>query len=167
MKNNEKLISLALVSVIILGIVYATFKPSYERVDVISKDNFSFKLQKILPNENLVGQAYVYSKKSNLAINNIPENMVIACNNRGSFTIDIENKDSNIAKNVNFSIEDAENLKFEYPNEFIIPPYSSRSMTIFIDADCQNAPKSINPTFKIKGTELEFTFSINVENRAE
>ena len=167
MKNNDKLLILALLSMVILSFTYFLFKPSHERIEIIGKDNLNFELQKILPIKNFVGQAYVYSEKSNLAIDNIPEDMMVICNNRESFTIDIENKDGGIARNIHFLIENAENLRFEYPKEFIIPPLSTKKITLFVDVDCPNAPKSINPIFKIEGTNLAFKLNINIENRSE
>ena len=106
MKNNDKLLILALLSMVILSFTYFLFKPSHERIEIIGKDNLNFELQKILPIKNFVGQAYVYSEKSNLAIDNIPEDMMVICNNRESFTIDIENKDGGIARNIHFLIID-------------------------------------------------------------
>ena len=159
------ILPLLLISLVVL--IYFLPNPPYDRIDIIPKEDDNFKLYSILPKENMVGQAYMYSKKYDIAIDRIPENMTITCNNRGSFIIDIENKDNAVVKDIELLIENAENLIFEYPKEFIVPPLSIKQMTLFVDADCSNVPKSVSPAFKVKGTQLEFDFTIYVENRAE
>lgn len=167
MDKNNKIIFLILFSVILASSIYFLFNRPYDRIDVIDKDELSFRLERFLPRENIIGQAYIYSKKSNIAIDKIPDNMTINCNNREGFTVSIENKDSNVARNIEFLIENAENLIFEYPREFIVPPLSTKEMTLFVDADCSNAPRLLRPLFKVKDTQLDFNFSIYVDNRSE
>ncbi|MBI2522836.1 hypothetical protein HYW19_00430 [Candidatus Woesearchaeota archaeon] len=167
MDKNSKVIFLILFSVILASSIYFLFNKPYDRIDVIDKDEFSFRLERFLPRENIIGQAYAYSKKSDIAIDKIPNNMTIKCNNREGFIISIENKDSNVARNIEFLIENAENLVFEYPKDFVVPPLSTKEMTLFIDVDCSNAPRLLNPIFKVKDAQLEFNFSIYVENRSE
>ena len=167
MNKNSKAVFLILLSIILAGSIYSLVNWPYERIDIIDKDELSFRLERFLPRENIIGQAYVYSKKSDIAIDKIPDNMTIKCNNRESFTISIENKDNNVARNIEFLMENAENLIFEYPKDFVVPPLSTKEMTLFIDTDCSNAPRLIMPIFKVKDAQLEFNFSIYVENRSE
>ena len=161
-KNTGKIFAAAFMLVVLTFLIYSFLQP-YDRIDVIEKDDLRFKLL----NRNTVGKAYVISEKTNLAINNTPENITMICNNRESFTLDIENKDDNIVQNIDFLIQNVENLKFEFPRDFIVPPKASRKMTFFVDADCSNAPAYVEPILTVKGTDLTFGFSIYVEDRKE
>ena len=167
MDKNNKVKFLILFSIILTSSIYFLFNKPYDRIDVIDKNEFSFRLERFLSRGNIIGQAYVYSKKSNIAIDKIPDDMTIKCDNREGFTVSIENKDSNVARNIEFLIENAENLIVEYPKDFIVPPLSTKEMTLFVDADCSNVPRLLKPIFKVKDTQLEFNFSIYVDNRSE
>jgi len=166
MKKNIVLLILGCFMILIMG--FSIFSTSYKRVDVIGENDIIFKFKQMInmPNNNLVGYA-TYSKKYNLSVDNIPEDVTIMCNNQQVFTIDIQNKDKYVVKDIQFTVDKAKNLRFEFPENFIVPPLSSRRLSFFVDSDCTDVPQKIAPTLKILNTDIEFIINITVEERRE
>ena len=147
MKNNSTLVKkiLVLASILILFIIF--LKPNLKE-----KPSLLIHDQKLLPNE-----VEIDNNKSILRIIESPSDIDGRCGEWRTFKITVTNEN-------NYSIEplieltSSPNLKFMYPDEYIIPPDSVKNLTFLVNFYCNNEPNEIPIDFIISGAKQRVTF---------
>jgi len=166
--NQKTILAILTIECFCLSVVNFSTPSEYDRIDMINQEDFKFKIMNTKIIEDSVGKAYLYSKKAQLSIDNIPDKLNLKCYQKKDITIKLINHDKYVIKDLDFNTKKHEYIDIIPPNKISVPPLSSREITFFITTKCPDQNQiEINQVISITGTDIEFNIPILLNKRLE